>query len=70
MTCSLGVVQRKNWGQYIRICCDLRYILSGRQDRHRHIRRPHLSEAPLAQDHQEVEVSQLHAILVAIGVKP
>lgn len=31
---------------------------------------PHLAEAALAQHHQEVKVSQLHAILVAIGVEP
>ena len=31
---------------------------------------PHLAEAALAQHHQEVKVSQLHAVLVAIGVEP
>lgn len=30
----------------------------------------HLAEAALPQNHQEVEVRQPHAILVAIGVKP
>lgn len=30
----------------------------------------HLAEAALAKHHQEVEVGEFHAILVAIGVKP
>lgn len=30
----------------------------------------HLAKAALAEHHQEVEVSQLHAILVAVGVEP
>lgn len=30
----------------------------------------HLAKAALAEYHQEVEVSQLHAILVAVGVEP
>lgn len=31
--------------------------------------RAHLAEAAFAQHHQEVKVSQLHAVLVAVGVK-
>lgn len=30
----------------------------------------HLAKTALAEHHQEVEVSQLHAILVAVGVEP
>lgn len=30
----------------------------------------HLAKAALAEHHQEVEVSQLHAVLVAVGVEP
>lgn len=32
--------------------------------------RAHLAKTALAEHHQEVEVSQLHAVLVAVGVEP
>lgn len=37
---------------------------------HAHTPGAHLAKTAFAQHHQEVEVSQLHAILVAVGVEP
>lgn len=37
---------------------------------HTHSLGAHLAKTALAEHHQEVEVSQLHAILVAVGVEP